>query len=105
MQLSALNVKNFNKFDFIDKPNAENIKKSTAVLERLNAIKKLNENEFEVIVLATAGSFDQPLDSLLLIDRFSFSAQLTKLGKQMTTFPLDPKLSKILIESSNLGCT
>lgn len=32
-------------------------------------------------------------------------SQLTKLGKQMTTFPLDPKLSKILIESSKLGCT
>lgn len=49
LQLSALNVKNFNKFDFIDSPSAENIKRSAAVLERLNAIKKLNDNEFEVI--------------------------------------------------------
>lgn len=51
LQLSALNVKNFNKFDFIDKPSAESIKRSAAILERLDAIKKLNENEFEVIIL------------------------------------------------------
>ena len=50
MQLSALNVKNFNNFDFIDKPSVDNLKKSATILERLNAIKKLNDNDYEVFI-------------------------------------------------------
>lgn len=58
LQLSALNVKNFNKFDFLDKPSAENIKKSAAILERLSAIKKLNDNEYEVGCLVLGIRFE-----------------------------------------------
>lgn len=43
LQLCALNVKNFSKFDFIDKPSVESIKKSAAILESLGAIHKLGK--------------------------------------------------------------
>ena len=50
LQLCALNVKNIHKFEFIDKPSVDNIKKSINTLESLDGIRKLNDNEYEVII-------------------------------------------------------
>ncbi|XP_053203712.1 ATP-dependent RNA helicase DHX33-like [Panonychus citri] len=77
LHLAAIGIKDFTKFDFMDKPTVENINKSTELLISLGSITKDENNLY----------------------------QITNLGRQMVNFPLDPRLAKILIASSELGCS
>jgi ATP-dependent RNA helicase DHX33 len=81
LQLLAIGIKDIHKFDFIDKPNEQNIKSAINELLLLNAMKKDNDN-----------------------DDCDFKYTLTKLGLTMSKFPLDPKYSKCLIESEAYNC-
>uniref|UniRef100_T1L399 RNA helicase n=1 Tax=Tetranychus urticae TaxID=32264 RepID=T1L399_TETUR len=77
LHLAAIGIKDFTKFDFMDKPSIENVNKSTELLISLGAITKDENNWY----------------------------QITHLGRQMVNFPLDPRLAKILIASAELGCS
>ncbi|RWS03824.1 putative ATP-dependent RNA helicase DHX33-like protein, partial [Dinothrombium tinctorium] len=77
LHCTALGIKNCLEFDFIDKPSTDSLRSGLSFLQELGAIEKINEYHFE----------------------------LTKLGKQMVSFPLDPQFSKIIVMSSELKCT
>lgn len=77
LHLAALRVKDFDKFDFMDRPNPESIKKSSNMLLSLGALMKNEEQELVI----------------------------TSLGKKMVEFPLEPKLSRILIAASEMNCS
>lgn len=77
LHIAALKVRDFEKFDFIDKPSADSIRKSANMLISLGALTRNDENEY----------------------------MITSLGKQMVEFPLDPRQSRILVASSEMGCS
>ncbi|RWS29246.1 putative ATP-dependent RNA helicase DHX33-like protein, partial [Leptotrombidium deliense] len=77
LHLTALGIKNCIDFDFMDKPSIESIKSGLSFLEELQALQKINDFQFE----------------------------LTTLGKQMVNFPLEPQFSRILVASSEMGCS
>ena len=81
LQLIAVGIRDILKFDFMDKPKKSNIRASICELLDLEAIEQ-DPDESQGVGL-----------------------KLTPLGKQMVIFPLEPKLSKILIESKEFGCT
>lgn len=45
------------------------------------------------------------LESLYALGALNDTGELTKLGRKMAEFPLDPMLSKTVIASDNLGCS
>lgn len=67
LRMSELGITDFENFDFISKPEKENI---LGALETLNMLKALNEDR-----------------------------TLSKIGKLMVEFPLEPRVSRILVES------
>ncbi|TRY49785.1 PRP43 involved in spliceosome disassembly mRNA splicing [Cryptosporidium tyzzeri] len=44
------------------------------------------------------------LEQLYFLEAMDDEGELTKLGKLMTEFPIDPQLARMLIKSSELGC-
>ena len=69
LKLLALGVSNPIDFDYMDRPDTAAIKQSLAALEFLEAVTKRphHDNEYD----------------------------LTNLGKRMSVFPMDPRLSKV----------
>ena len=75
LQLLAIGIKDISGFDFMDKPDSAAVLKAFEQLEMLSAVDK------------TATGFS-----------------LTKLGKQMSAFPLEPSFSKALLVASENDC-
>ena len=75
LRMLSLKLGDIKKFPFIDKPSYASIKDGFTLLEELGAIKK-NKGKIH----------------------------LTDIGKLMAKMPIDPRLSRILIEAGNLGC-
>eukprot|EP00002_Diphylleia_rotans_P027747 TRINITY_DN5573_c0_g1_i4.p1 TRINITY_DN5573_c0_g1~~TRINITY_DN5573_c0_g1_i4.p1 ORF type:complete len:1034 (-),score=246.22 TRINITY_DN5573_c0_g1_i4:34-3135(-) len=71
LMLKSLGINDFDKFDFMDPPPVETLKRA---LEQLYALGSLNVR-----------------------------GELTKLGRRMAEFPLDPQLSKMVIASEKWG--
>ncbi|XP_071950560.1 ATP-dependent RNA helicase DHX33-like [Antedon mediterranea] len=74
LHLLTLNIRDVLHFDFLDPPSQENLIDALNQLELLGAIYQRNNNE------------------------------LTSVGKQMSVFPLEPRLAKILISSRQYSC-
>jgi ATP-dependent RNA helicase DHX33 len=79
LQLIALGIKDLTTFDFLDKPSDENLKNAVDQLVALSAIECIpgNENKYK----------------------------LTKTGEEMVIFPIEPRFSRTLIASFEMGCT
>ncbi|KZS16763.1 putative ATP-dependent RNA Helicase DHX33 [Daphnia magna] len=75
LQLLALGVQDPLHFDFMDKPPTELIEGAMKELHLLGGIQ----------------SIDKPV--------------LTEIGQQMAAFPLDPRFTKLILASKDLGCT
>ncbi|XP_042903270.1 ATP-dependent RNA helicase DHX33 isoform X2 [Parasteatoda tepidariorum] len=76
LEMVAIGIRNIVGFDFIDKPSEENIAAAIKTLKLLDAVVEKN--------------------GLL---------ELTECGERMVKFPLDPRYSKIIIESKKYRCT
>jgi ATP-dependent RNA helicase DHX33 len=76
LQLLAIGIKSPHAFDFIDKPDESNIKAAIHELELLGAVKLINDTEYE----------------------------LTKIGRKMSQFPLDPKYAKCILSAEQYEC-
>ncbi|XP_077987856.1 ATP-dependent RNA helicase DHX33-like [Glandiceps talaboti] len=74
LQLLALGIPNIVHFDFMDKPSAESIVGAVDELHILGAVEKKDQ------------------------------IQLTQLGKKMAIFPLEPRLSKVVMMAKEHGC-
>uniref|UniRef100_A0A5S6QDE7 RNA helicase n=1 Tax=Trichuris muris TaxID=70415 RepID=A0A5S6QDE7_TRIMR len=77
LQLLVMGVNDASKFDFIDRPSEEGIQAASVILYKLGAV-----------TLASDGHL-----------------QLTKLGKTMAAFPVDPKFSRSIIAGGSLQCS
>jgi len=75
LELLAIGISDLLNFDFMDKPSNGSIGAALDQLQILGAVEKK--------------------------EKF----QLTPLGKRMSSFPLDPRFSKILLASKELNCT
>ncbi|CAF2240245.1 unnamed protein product [Rotaria magnacalcarata] len=76
LQILAMGITNISNFDFVSKPDEKSIAAALRELIYLRAVQASNDNTYE----------------------------LTDDGRKMACFPLDPKLSRCLLASSNLGC-
>lgn len=74
LQLIAMGVHNIPSFDFLDKPSPESLTNAIEQLHLLGAVEKVEH------------------------------IQLTDLGREMSAFPLDPRLSKVLIMAQAHHC-
>ncbi|KAL3882385.1 hypothetical protein ACJMK2_028734 [Sinanodonta woodiana] len=74
LQLMAMHITDVAGFDFMDKPSPEAVKKALEQLELLSAVEKG--------------------------ERY----KLTPLGRQMAAFPLDPRLSKVILTAKDFHC-
>lgn len=77
LQLLSVGVTNVLKFDFLDPPRQEALAKAVEQLILLEAIEKLPNGDL----------------------------QLTEEGKKMSSFPIDPRFSKILLTGPKFNCT
>ncbi|XP_041482789.1 ATP-dependent RNA helicase DHX33-like [Lytechinus variegatus] len=74
LQIMALGIKNVLTFDFMDPPPREALEAALKQLELLGAVNRER------------------------------SLQLTPIGKEMSTYPLDPPMSKVIISAKDYGC-
>ena len=86
LRMIALNLGNIETFPFIDPPVAKSIADGTRMLQELDAITPAHKNK--------RGRGRR------LKGRF----QLTEKGRLMAKLPLDPRLSRMLIEGQKEGC-
>lgn len=77
LKMTALKLGNIKDFPFIDRPESKNINDGYNLLTELDAIRETKKPGFY---------------------------KLTATGEQMSKIPLDPKLSRMLIMASHLGC-
>ena len=80
LRMLSLNLGSVHNFPFIDCPPPKSIRDGIEILRDLGAIEKSN----------TAGEVDE--------------YTLTSIGRTMARFPLDPRISRILIEAQKFGC-
>ncbi|KAI1307225.1 ATP-dependent RNA helicase DHX33 [Halotydeus destructor] len=76
MQLIAIGISDVKDFNFMDKPNEENIQSAIELLENFKAIEASSDGYL-----------------------------LTKLGKEMVHYPLEPRLARALLDSKEENCS
>lgn len=74
LQILALGIKNVLTFDFMDPPPKESLEAALKQLQLLGAVSKER------------------------------NMQLTNIGREMATYPLDPPMSKVIISAKDYGC-
>ncbi|PIE74606.1 MAG: ATP-dependent RNA helicase HrpA [Deltaproteobacteria bacterium] len=77
LKMTALQLGDIKKFPFIDNPESKNINDGYNLLTELGAVKETNKTGFY---------------------------KLTQTGRKLAKIPLDPKLSRMLVEASEKGC-
>jgi len=98
LQMMSMGIAVISKFNFLEPPPEDAIQGALRQLRLLGAIKqqatanKEQQQSDAATDFATAPATDEP-------------CSLTPLGKQMSTFPLDPKFTKALLAAQELGCT
>ena len=101
LQMLSMGVSNISKFNFLEPPPQDAIDGALRQLSLLGALQTANNNGD---VVTKEGSNQQPQTNTteVVADQ---PITLSPVGKQMSTFPLDPKFTKALLAAHNLGCT
>jgi pre-mRNA-splicing factor ATP-dependent RNA helicase DHX16 len=71
----------------------------------LKALGINNLDKFDFIDPPPDETMFKSLDMLYALGAFNHQGELTKLGRRMAEFPMDPMLSKAVIESEKYHCT
>ena len=93
--LKSLGVENLLQFHFMDPPPEDNLLNSVSYFFKCNI--KTD------IIIKTFLLFQ--MYQLWILGALDNTGQLTKLGRKMVEFPLEPSLSKMLIISEEMGCS
>ena len=96
LQLIALGISDILNFDFMSKPSNECLEAALNDLELLGAIRKQNVEK----VAPVENGMQAPIKKL----KTSSLYELTDIGKKMSQFPLDPKLSRCILAAESLSC-
>lgn len=83
LRMLSLNLDDINSFPFIDPPNPKSLRDGIEILKELGAIE-------------TPQRGDQPT--------VESSYPLTPIGKMMARLPIDPRISRMIIEGKKEGC-
>jgi ATP-dependent helicase HrpA len=93
LQMLALDLGEVSDFPFVQPPDNRNINDGIKLLEELAAIDQQDApNQANKNIQSNSQSAKQP------------STKLTKIGRQLAKFPSDPRLSKMILTSVDLGC-
>lgn len=71
-------------------------------------LKSLGINDllnFDFLDPPPAETLIKALESLYALGALNHKGELTRLGRRMAEFPVDPMLSKAIIQSESFGCT
>lgn len=93
LQLMAIGIRDVANFDFVDQPAKENMDVSLESLLSMKAIKKVRPSETVATDNSSAPSSSPDL------------YQLTEIGRQMVSFPVDPRYAALIIASKSFRCT
>jgi ATP-dependent helicase HrpA len=88
LQMAAIGLGEVEDFPFLDPPDRRNIKDGVTLLEEIGA-------------LATPTDGDGPGPSE---EQLTPSRRLTTVGRKLAKLPLDPRLGRMVLEASRLGC-
>lgn len=94
----------FNEMPAETAPEMQRINLTNTVL-LLKSLGIDNLLEFDFPDPPPAENLSKALESLYALGALSASGEVTKLGRQMSEFPLDPTLSKAIITADLNGCT
>lgn len=80
LKMLSLNLPNIEQFPFLDAPNIANIRNGITLLKQLQALTTTTDHDGQERTV------------------------ITNLGKQLSQLPLDPRLGRMIIAASDLGC-
>lgn len=100
LQMLAMGIRDIATFDFVDPPAKENIDASLESLLLMKAIEEVKETKTQ----PPADALREPI-SEGATNTNSIHYKLTELGRQMVTFPVDPRFSALIIASKAFRCT
>ena len=89
LQMAALGLGAVEDFPFLDAPDSRQVRSGLQLLTEIGAI--------EPAGTASARSDDAP-------DRGRRGPRLTEIGRRLARLPIDPRLGRMLLEASELGC-
>jgi len=90
LQMLALDLGDISDFPFVEAPDNRNINDGVKLLEELAAI----DNDIHTNKKSQSKKVPQ-----------NHSARLTKSGRLLSKFPIDPRLAKMVLTAIDLGCT
>ena len=96
LQLIALGINDIINFDFMSKPSNECLEAALNDLELLGAIRKQ--------ILETNAPSENGIQTNKKQKLTNTNYELTDIGKKMSQFPLDPKLSRCILAAESLNC-
>jgi len=95
LQMHALDLGNIADFPFVESPDNRNISDGFRLLEEIAAIERIDNSEKRVVA-SNHKNKGKNLDNNY--------TQLTKSGRLLSKFPIDPRLAKMVISAITLGC-
>ena len=99
LRMIALKLGEIADFPFIDRPDSKSIKDGFDLLYELGAIEARDE------VLGAGHKVHDEIEKIKSIKAVSAgSVELTEKGRLMAKLPLDPRLSRMLLEAKDQGC-
>jgi ATP-dependent helicase HrpA len=91
LQMSALGLGDVARFPFLDPPDSRNVKAGVQLLEELGALVSTGSRR-DASSLGSSGRAT------------GRGPKLTRLGRQLVSLPVDPRLARMVIEADDRGC-
>lgn len=102
LNLIALGIGDILAFDFMSKPSVDSINTALNDLELLGAVRKVTTPGMSNGTSAENGNGEPAAKKRATESHVKY--ELTDLGKKMSQFPLDPKLSRCLLAAEKTKC-
>ena len=103
LMLKSLGINDLLGFDFMDRPPAETLMRALEQLYALGKSQPLCQASSQSTASLSPHTYCTP--AVLHIGALNDRGELTKMGRRMAEFPLDPMMSKALIVSEQYKCT
>lgn len=92
LQMHALDLGDIANFPFVEAPDNRNITDGVRLLEEIAALEPAGKPDKEKLNKSAKGNLVSP------------TTQLTKSGRLLAKFPIDPRLAKMVITAIEFGC-
>ncbi|HEU0128873.1 MAG TPA: ATP-dependent RNA helicase HrpA, partial [Pseudonocardiaceae bacterium] len=98
LQMTALGLGDVARFPFLDPPDTRSVQAGMQLLEEIGAL-TVGARNAGVFTSSTAGSTTGGRGSTA-----GGRQKLTKTGRQLAQFPIDPRLARMVLEADRNGC-